>query len=58
MPVSTMRLTYSDGDKLDIFSDLEFVGLSEEEFRGRLRMRSLETQAELRGLNGPHSRAI
>ena len=33
MPVSTMRITFADGDELDMFSDLEFVGLSEEEFR-------------------------
>jgi hypothetical protein len=52
MPVSTMRITFADGDELDILSDLEFVGLSEEEFRVAYDA-FLKTQAELRGLNGP-----
>ena len=52
MPVSTMRITFADGDELDMFSDLEFVGLSEEEFRVAYDA-FLKTQAELGGLKGP-----
>ena len=33
MPVSTFRLTFQDGEEMDISSDLEFAGLDEEEFR-------------------------
>jgi hypothetical protein len=33
MPVSTLRLTFQDGETLDIPSNLEFAGLDEEEFR-------------------------
>ena len=52
VPVSTMRLTFADGDELDIFSDLEFVGLDEEEFRVAYDA-FLKTQAELRGIEVP-----
>ena len=52
MPVSTLRLTFQDGETLDIPSDLEFVGLDEEEFRVAYDA-FLKTQAELRGLKGP-----
>ena len=52
MPVSTMRITFADGDELDIFSDLEFVGLSQEDFRVAYAAFT-KTQAELGGLKGP-----
>jgi hypothetical protein len=56
VPVSTMRLTFADGHELDIFSDVEFVGLSGEEFRVAYDA-FLKTQAELRGLKGRHCRS-
>jgi hypothetical protein len=52
MPVSTMRLTFQGGETLDIPSNLEFVGLDEEEFRVAYAA-FLKTQAELGGLKGP-----
>jgi hypothetical protein len=51
-PVSTLRLTFQDGETLDIPSNLEFVGLDEEGFRVAYDA-FLKTQAELRGLKGP-----
>ena len=51
MPVSTLRLTFQDGETLDIPSNLEFVGLDEEEFRVAYDA-FLKTQAELGGLKG------
>jgi hypothetical protein len=51
MPVSTMRLTFQGGETLDIPSNLEFVGLDEEEFRVAYDA-FLKTQAELGGLKG------
>ena len=51
VPVSTMRLTFQDGTEWDISADLEFVGLSEEEFRVAYDA-FLKTQAELGGLKG------
>ena len=52
MPVSTMRLTFQGGETLDIPSNLEFVGLDDEEFRVAYAA-FLKTQAELGGLKGP-----
>ena len=52
VPVSTMRLTFQDGTELDISADMEFAGLSEEEFRVAYDA-FLKTQAELGGLKGP-----
>ena len=52
MPVSTMRLTFQGGETLDIPSNLEFAGLSEEDFRVAYDA-FLKTQAELGGLKGP-----
>ena len=51
MPVSTLRLTFQDGETLDIRSNLEFVGLDEEGFRVAYDA-FLKTQAELDGLKG------
>jgi hypothetical protein len=51
LPVSTMRLTFQDGTEWDISADVEFAGLSEEEFCVAYDA-FLKTQAELRGLNG------
>ena len=47
-----MRLTFQDGEKLDISSDLAFVGLDEEGFRIAYDA-FLRTQAELHGLKSP-----
>jgi hypothetical protein len=52
VPVSTMRLTFQDGTELDIPADLEFAGLSEEEFRVAYAAFT-KTQAELRGIKVP-----
>ena len=52
VPVSTMRLTFQDGTEWDISADIEFAGLSEEEFRVAYDA-FLKTQAELGGLKGP-----
>ena len=52
VPVSTMRLTFQDGTELDIRADVEFAGLSEEEFRVAYDA-FLKTQAELRGIEAP-----
>jgi hypothetical protein len=52
MPVSTMRLTFQGGETLDIPSNLEFVGLDDEEFRVAYAA-FLKTQAELGSLKGP-----
>ena len=51
VPVSTMRLTFQDGSEWDISADIEFAGLSEEEFRAAYNA-FLKTQAELGGLEG------
>ena len=51
MPVSTMRLTFQGGETLDIPSNLEFVGLDDEELRVAYAA-FLTTQAELGGLKG------
>ena len=47
-----MRLTFQDGTELDISADIEFAGLSEEDFRVAYDA-FLKTQAELGGLKGP-----
>ena len=52
VPVSTMRLTFQDGSEWDISADIEFAGLSEEDFRVAYDA-FLKTQAELGGLKGP-----
>ena len=52
VPVSTMRLTFQDGTEWDISADIEFAGLSEEDFRVAYDA-FLKTQAELGGLKGP-----
>ena len=52
MPVSTMRLTCQGAETLDIPSNLEFVGLDEEEFRVAYDA-FLKTQAELGSLKEP-----
>jgi hypothetical protein len=52
VPVSTMRLTFQDGTEWDVTADVEFAGLSEEDFRAAYAAFT-KTQAELRGLNGP-----
>ena len=49
VPVSTMRLTFQDGTEWDISADIEFAGLSEEDFRAAYDA-FLKTQAELGGL--------
>jgi hypothetical protein len=49
--VSTMRLTFQDGSEWDISADIEFAGLSEEDFRAAYDA-FLNTQAELGGLKG------
>ena len=49
--VSTMRLTFQDGSEWDISADIEFAGLSEEDFRAAYDA-FLKTQAELGGLKG------
>ena len=49
VPVSTMRLTFQDGSEWDISADIEFAGLSEEDFRAAYDA-FLKTQAELGGL--------
>ena len=51
VPVSTMRLTFQDGTEWDISADIEFAGLSEEDFRVAYDA-FLKTQAELGGLKG------
>ena len=48
VPVSTMRLTFQDGTEWDISADVEFAGLSEEDFRVAYAAFT-KTQAELRG---------
>ncbi len=50
--VSTMRLTFQDGTEWDISADIEFAGLSEEDFRVAYDA-FLKTQAELGGLKEP-----
>ena len=52
VPVSTMRLTFQDGTEWDISADIEFAGLSEEDFRVAYDA-FLKTQVELGGLKGP-----
>jgi hypothetical protein len=47
-----MRLTFQDGTEWDVTADVEFAGLSEEDFRVAYAAFT-KTQAELRGLNGP-----
>ena len=49
VPVSTMRLTFQDGTEWDISADIEFAGLSEEDFCAAYDA-FLKTQAELGGL--------
>ena len=49
--VSTMRLTFQDGTEWDISADIEFAGLSEEDFRTAYDA-FLNTQVELGGLKG------
>jgi hypothetical protein len=49
VPVSTMRLTFQDGEELDVSSDMEFAGLNEEDFRAAYAAFT-RTQAELRGI--------
>jgi hypothetical protein len=49
VPVSTMRLTFQDGEELDVSSDMEFAGLNEEHFRAAYAAFT-RTQAELRGI--------
>ena len=49
VPVSTMRLTFQDGEELDVFSEMEFAGLSEEDFRAAYAAFT-RTQAELRDI--------
>jgi hypothetical protein len=51
-PVSTMRLTFQDGEELDISSDIELAGLSEEDFRTAYAAFT-KTQADLRGIQNP-----
>ena len=50
--VSTMRLTFQDGTEWDISADVEFAGLSEEDFRNAYAAFT-RTQAELRGIKNP-----
>jgi hypothetical protein len=50
--VSTMRLTFQDGSEWDISADIEFAGLSEEDFRAAYDAFT-KTQAELRGIEVP-----
>ena len=50
--VSTMRLTFQDGSEWDISADIEFAGLSEEDFRAAYAA-FIKTQAELRGIEVP-----
>jgi hypothetical protein len=52
VPVSTMRLTFQDGTEWDISTDVEFAGLSEEDFRAAYAAFT-KTQAELRGIEAP-----
>jgi hypothetical protein len=52
VPVSTMRLTFQDGTEWDISADVEFAGLSEEDFRAAYAAFT-KTQAELRGIEAP-----
>ena len=52
VPVSTMRLTFQDGEELDVSSNMEFAGLSEEDFRAAYAAFT-RTQAELRGIESP-----
>jgi hypothetical protein len=52
VPVSTMRLTFQDGTEWDISADVEFAGLSEEDFRVAYAAFT-KTQAELRGIEAP-----
>jgi hypothetical protein len=52
VPVSTMRLTFQDGTEWDVTADVEFAGLSEEDFCVAYAA-FLKTQAELGGLKGP-----
>ena len=52
VPVSTMRLTFQDGTEWDICADVEFAGLSEEDFRAAYAAFT-KTQAELRGIEVP-----
>jgi hypothetical protein len=47
-----MRLTFQDGEELDVSSDIEFPGLSEEDFRVAYAAFT-RTQAELRGIEIP-----
>ena len=49
--VSTMRLTFQDGTEWDISADIEFAGLSEEDFRVAYDA-FLKTQVELGDLRG------
>jgi hypothetical protein len=49
VPVSTVRLTFQDGEELDVSCDMEFAGLSEEDFRAAYAAFT-RTQAELRGI--------
>ena len=52
VPVSTMRLTFQDGTEWDVTADIEFAGLSEEDFRAAYAVFT-KTQAELRGIEVP-----
>jgi hypothetical protein len=52
VPVSTLRLTFQDGSEWDISADVEFAGLSEEDFRNAYAAFT-KTQAELRGIQNP-----
>ena len=51
-PISTLRLTFQDGEELDIPSDIELTGLSEEDFRIAYAAFT-KTQADLRGIQNP-----
>jgi hypothetical protein len=47
-----MRLTFQDGEELDVSSDMEFAGLNEEDFRAAYAAFT-KTQADLRGIQNP-----
>ena len=51
-PSLNFALTYQDGEELDIPSDIELAGLSEEDFRIAYAVFT-KTQAELRGIQNP-----
>ena len=53
MPVSIMRLTFQDGETVDIPSNLEFVGLERKDSAVAAYDAFLKTQVEMHGLKGP-----